>query len=151
MYSKQQASQLRQEFWTVFGRYMQPVLSSGGEKVNWVNYKTGAKNIYFRMQAGKGASIAIELTHPAEALRLEYYEKFRQLRTILNSELDEEWIWKEHEMDENGRIISRIYTELDNVNIFNKEDWPALVSFFKPRIIGLDAFWNHVKHGFDVW
>ena len=52
MYSKHEASQLRQEFWTPFGRYMQPVLSSEGERVNWINYKTGAKHIYFRMDAG---------------------------------------------------------------------------------------------------
>ncbi|MGN6618356.1 MAG: DUF4268 domain-containing protein, partial [Ilyomonas sp.] len=51
MYSKQEASQLRQEFWTVFGQYMLPVLSSEGMKISWTNYKTGEKNIYFRMNA----------------------------------------------------------------------------------------------------
>ena len=41
MYSKQELSRIREEFWTSFGRYMQPILSADGEKVNWVNYKTG--------------------------------------------------------------------------------------------------------------
>src|SRR5688500_12004546 len=128
MYSKQQASQIRQEFWTAFGKYMQPILSSEGEKVNWVNYKTGAKNIYFRMDAAKGASIAVEITHPDADQQKEYLDKFIQLKTIFNEIVGEDWNWETGVQDENGRSISRIYTELSNVNIFNKADWPALIS-----------------------
>ena len=151
MYSKQQASQIRQEFWTAFGKYMQPILSSEGEKVNWINYKTGAKNIFFRMQAGKGAVIAIEITHPDPELQQEYFDRFIQLRSLFRNILEEEWQWQLHVKDGNGKFISRIYTEVSGVNIFNKNDWPVLISFFKPRIIALDKFWNEVKHGFDVW
>jgi hypothetical protein len=43
MYSKDQASQLKQEFWTAFGQYMGPVLSAEGLRTNWINYKTGVK------------------------------------------------------------------------------------------------------------
>ncbi|RZK69081.1 MAG: DUF4268 domain-containing protein, partial [Pedobacter sp.] len=52
--------------------------------------------------------------------------------------------------DENYKIISRIYAEIDNVNVFNKDDWPKLISFFKPRIIALDDFWYDVKDAFDA-
>jgi hypothetical protein len=44
--------------------------------------------------------------------------------------------------------VSRIYTAAEGVNIYRKEDWPAIISFFKPRIIALDAFWTEVKEGF---
>ena len=70
MYSRQQAAQLRQEFWTAFGQYMAPVLSSEGERVNWVNYKTGEKNIAFRMEAGKHKNwIGMEFSHKDPGLR----------------------------------------------------------------------------------
>ena len=151
MFSKQQASQLKQEFWTAFGRYMQPVRSSEGEKVNWINYKTGAKNIHFRMQAGKGASVSIEMLHTDDEQRTHHYNKMLQLAALLKEALNEEWTWDISYKDENGKTISRIYAELEGVNIFNRQDWPALISFFKPRIIALDAFWNNVKHEFDVW
>ncbi len=65
VYSKEQASQLRQAFWTALGQYLAPIPSAEGQKVNWVNYKTGIKHVYFRMQADhKKASISIEITHP---------------------------------------------------------------------------------------
>lgn len=151
MYSKQQASQIRQEFWTAFGRYMQPVLSASGEKINWMNYKTGAKNIYFRMHAGKGAEIAVELTHPNEAQRLENWEKLLQLRTLFENILAEEWTWDPQFSDAHGKRMGRVYLAQTGINVFNKSDWPAFISFFKPRMIALDRFWNEVKPVFDVW
>ena len=51
MFSKQHASQLRKEFWTVFGQYMSPINSYEGEKINWINYKTGVKGLQFKMHA----------------------------------------------------------------------------------------------------
>ncbi|HEX6914220.1 MAG TPA: DUF4268 domain-containing protein [Chitinophagaceae bacterium] len=151
MYSKRAASQLRQEFWTSFGRYMQPVSSASGESINWVNYRTGARHIHFRMEAGKGATIAVELTHPAEAFRLEYFEKFLQLKHLLHQVTGENWEWEPAATDEHGKPVSRIFRELQGVHVFNREDWPALISFFKQGIIALDTFWNEVKHEFEVW
>jgi len=49
MFSKKEASQLRKKFWMIFGQYMSPVLSSEGEKINWINYKTGVKGLQFKM------------------------------------------------------------------------------------------------------
>ena len=46
----------------MFGQYMRPVLNANDEEVNWLNYKTGARHIYFRMDAGKSvASISIQV------------------------------------------------------------------------------------------
>src|SRR6476469_5425650 len=131
MYSKQEAAQLKQEFWTAFGQYMRPVLSSEGERINWINYKTGEKDIYFRMHAdNRKASIAIELTHKDEGVQALYFEQFEQLKTLLYDALHEEWNWLLHTRDEHGKYISRIYTEIRNVNIFDKNHWPRLISFF---------------------
>jgi hypothetical protein len=83
MYSKQEAAQLRQEFWTAFGQYMSPVLSAEGEKVNWVNYKTGEKDIRFRMSAdNKTAEIAIELTHKDAGIQQLYFDQFVELKSF---------------------------------------------------------------------
>jgi hypothetical protein len=150
MYSKQEATQLRKDFWTAFGQYMTPVLSAEGEKISWVNYKTGEKNIAFRMQAdNKGATIAIELTHADTDIQQLYFEQFLQLKKIFEAGTTGEWIWQLHTADEYGKTISRIYTEL-LVSIFRKEDWPQLISFFKTHIVALDEFWSNVKYSFEA-
>ena len=151
MYTKEEASQLRHSFWTTFGQYISPQLSSEGLKVNWVNYKTGIKYVYFRMEADKNtAIIAIEIAHPDPGIRELFFEQFMELKNILQDYLYEEWTWEPHYTDENGRDMSRIYFQQTGAGIFNKNDWPALISFFKPRIILLDEFWNDVKYAFDA-
>ena len=150
MYSKQEASQLKQQFWTAFGQYMSPVLSADFEHINWINYKTGKKDIFFRMNAdNKTANISIDITHRDTELQTLYFEQFEQLKKLLHEALQEEWKWQLHMHDDNGKIISKIYTGIDDVNVFNKEDWPKLISFFKPRIIALDAFWSIAKNVFE--
>ena len=151
MYSKQQASLLRQEFWTVFGQYMAPLASAEGTKINWINYKTGEKGIYFRMQAGnKKASIGIELSHADKELRHLYYEHFFQLKNLLHQAMQEDWEWLAETTDEHGKEISRIYKEITGVSLFNKEDWPVIISFLKRRMIALDEFWSTVKFNFEA-
>lgn len=148
MYSKDEASQLKQEFWTTFGQYISPQLSAEGLRVN---YKTGIKYVYFRMEAiKKSASIAIEITHPDAGIQELFFEQFLELKNVLHSALDEDWEWQLHHINEEGKITSRIIRHLYGASIFNKNDWPALISFFKPRIIALDEFWSDAKYVFDA-
>jgi len=150
MYSKAEATQLRQAFWTTFGQYMAPVPSFDGWPVSWINYKTGLKHVYFRMQAdNRRASIAIELTHPDAGVRELFFEQFQELKTLLHETLGEPWRWELHATDVNGLPLSRIYTEMQPVNLFNRDDWPTLISFFKPRLVALDEFWSGAQYAFD--
>lgn len=151
MYTREQASQLKQEFWTRFGQYISPQLSSEGKKVNWLNYKTGLKNVYFKLDADKQkARIAIQITHPDAGMQELFFQQFEEFKNILHTTLNEDWEWHLHAADEYGKTISSIETTLSDVSIFKKDDWPKLISFFKPRIIALDEFWNDVKEGFDA-
>src|SRR5688572_18692952 len=94
MYSKQESSRLRQEFWTVFGQYMAPVLSAEGEKINWINYKTGEKDIRFHLHADtKKAEIAIQFTHRDAGIRTLYFDQLTQVKPLLHEALNEEWHW----------------------------------------------------------
>ena len=129
---------------------MAPISSAEGEKVSWVNYKTGIKHLYFRMHAGnKSVSIAIEITHPDLELQQWYFEELIKFKKQLHQFLNEEWQWVLHTTDEHGKQISRVFKEQEKVSVFRKGDWPAVISFFKPRIIALDAFWNAVKYTFE--
>jgi hypothetical protein len=150
MFTREEASHIKQEFWTTFGRYMRPVLSAEGVKVNWVNYHTRLKDVYFRMDAGKkSAAIYISLEHHDPDIQELYFEQFLLSKNLLHAALTEEWDWQLKISVGDGKIISRIYKEISGVSVFNKDHWPELISFFKPRIIALDSFWENAKYGFD--
>src|SRR5471030_2496320 len=123
MFSKAEASQIRQQFWTAFGQYIRPQLSADGEKVNWINYKTGVKYVYFKMEAeNRKARIAIEITHYDTGIQELFFEQFRELKNMLESYLNEEWEWQLRYLDKEGKTISHIYKELDDTSIFNRDD-----------------------------
>lgn len=151
MYAKHEAAQLKKEFWTSFGQYMKPVPSAEGETINWINYKTGEKNISFKMHAdNKTAVIAIELNHSDAEIQQLYFEQFRQMENLLQEYLNEEWNWELHFVTLEGKILSRIFKTLPDVSVYNKNNWPDLISFFKPRIIALDGFWSGAKYAFEL-
>ena len=151
MYSKTEATQLRQAFWTTLGQYMQPVPSADGGPVNWMNYKTGLKHVYFRLHAdNRHATIGIEITHPDEGLRELFFEQFRELRPMLEEATGETWTWEPAAVNESGQPLARIYQELRPANLFARDDWPRLIPFFKPRLMALDEFWSTGQYAFDA-
>ena len=149
MYSKQEASILTQQFWTSFGQYLAPVRSADGEKINWINYKTSQKYVHFNMMADtKSAKIAITLSHKEPLFQKVYFDKLLLFKSRLLEFTSEDWEWRLHTTDQYGRIISEIAITLQPVNVLNKLDWPAIISFLKPRIIALDEFWCAYKYAF---
>lgn len=150
MYSRAETTKIRKEFWTTFGQYMKPVPSAGGYRINWQNYKTGVKDIYFRMRAEREfTSIGIEITHQDTELQELYYLQFVEFKRLLENELGEKWEWEIHVPDEFGKIISRIQKFQEGLNVMDQNDWPKIISFLKPRIIALDAFWENIRPGFE--
>lgn len=150
MYGRKESSLIRKNFWTRFGQYMRPVQGTTGEPVNWLNYKTGIRDIYFRMDADAAkAGIAIELRHSDPQTRQYYFNKLRRVKNILEEIVGEEWTWESDLRDETGISYSRIGMELRGVSIFRETDWSSIISFLKPRMIGLDEFWTLVKDGLE--
>ncbi len=150
MYPKEEASRIKQAFWTTLGRYLSPHRSAGGEKVNWINYKTGIKHLVFKMDAdNRTVRIAIEFRHPDAGIRELLFEQFRELHRILESYLNEDWQWELHAEDELGKPVIRIGTSFGPVSVFKEDDWPSMISFLKPRLLALDEFWTDAHDTFQ--
>ncbi|ACU63040.1 DUF4268 domain-containing protein [Chitinophaga pinensis] len=152
MYTKQEVSKLKQAFWTSFGKYMKPILSADGDVISWSNYKTGISGISFKMDAdNRNASIAIVISPADPALHKEFYNQFLLHKGMLAAALGEDdWQWEADTTDEYGRDISKISKQLDNISVLRSEDWPDIISFFKPRILALDEFWSMARYAFEA-
>ena len=79
MFQKAEISEVKQAFWTSFGQYMKPVLSAEDRPVNWINYKTGFRHLYFRMDAFHSARIGIDIAHPDQGIQQLYFDQFSAL------------------------------------------------------------------------
>ncbi len=151
MYSKEEASKIRQQFWTVFGKYMAPVLSANANKINWINYKTGIRNLYFRMEVTKKeANIAIEIMHKEPEFAQKLFQQFLFLKEDFESIAGTDWLWEQEAFNEHGLVLSRISKTQTNLNIFNQANWPDIISFLKPSIQSLDSFWVENKMIFEI-
>ncbi len=129
---------------------MKPVPNAQGRKISWQNYKSGVKDIYFRMEAERGyASISIDIAHADPELQELFFDQFKALKKVLEGSTQEVWDWQLLTQNENGQTVSRIIKRIEGVNVMDENTWPEMISFLKPRIIALDEFWDNVKPGFE--
>lgn len=150
MYTKQERSKNREEFWTTFGLYMKPIPSAFGNKVNWVNYKTGIQGITFKMDANETqANIAVVFAHPDSDKCLAQYLLWHQFKSAFHIAMSEDWIWEEGSSTASQRLTLSISKSLPFVNVNNRNHWPEIIAYFKQRITALDEFWCSIKPGFE--
>ena len=77
MFSKEESRQLRELFWTSYGKSFPR---------KWLLYNTKIKNVSLKFQADrKTASVCIDIEHEDEIDRLIQFEKFESLKSILES------------------------------------------------------------------
>ncbi len=143
METKQLAANTRQHFWTSFGQYMHPVPSSSGEKINWINYKTGVKFIKLVMQWSDGkATAALELSNPETTIRQAQFDQLLTFKKQFQQICGNDWLWEKEYVGSQKNNSSRIAASIENVYLLKQDDWPAIITFFKERMILLDQFWN---------
>lgn len=127
-------------------------MNAEGLPINWINYKTDIKGIFFRTDVErKFAEVSIEISHPDSSIRLMIFEQFEEYDNVLKSYLGEEWNWTKEDYDEEGKNISTIKIRLDNISIFRETDWPEIISFLKSKMINLDEFWCDHKDSFEIF
>ena len=146
MYSKAESAQIKTTFWTSFGLYMKPVLNAHGEKINWVNYKTGKKNFFLKMSVDKKeAKVCIEIHNNNEEEREALFNQLLIFKDDFEALVGKDFLWLQNTFDDFDKPISLIIKTLPNVSVFKQEDWSPIISFFKENMIKLDAFWQSNK------
>ncbi len=137
MFSREESKQIRQEFWTSFGKlYPQ----------KWLLYNTKIKDVTLKFTfTTKKAQVSIDIEPNDEVFRTYYYEKIVSLRKILTSEYLENIIYNTEYQLENGKIIPRVYVELSDVSIHNKKNWDEVMKFLSVNMIQLETFFLEYK------
>ena len=133
MFTKEESRLLRQEFWTSFGKSFPR---------KWVLYNTGIKDFSFKFYFDtKKACVTLDIEDQDFDVSLGYYEKLQSLKSILTNEYLPDVIFQDLYVQENGKEIFRIYTEIEGVSIHDKATWQRTMEFLHGTMLQFETFW----------
>lgn len=137
MFSKEESRQLRQEFWTSFGKSFPR---------KWILYNTKIKGLSLKFHFDtKTALVALDLEDDLEN-RINCWEKLLALKSILLNEYLPNAIFEESYILDNSKEISRIYVNLEQkVSIHNKNSWQGTMVFFNGTMSRFEDFFEEYK------
>ncbi|MFN3756366.1 MAG: DUF4268 domain-containing protein [Flavobacterium sp.] len=132
MYSKEEAQKIKKEFWTQFSdRYPR----------KWLLYNTKIKDVSFKFYVdNKKAMVMFDIEPKDDEKRSIYYEKMESLKHLLHSDYLADPIFEKNYFLDNGKCISRIWVELNNVSINNRSTWPTVHDFFNEKMSAFELF-----------
>jgi hypothetical protein len=133
MFSKEEASQLRKDFWIAFGKSFPR---------KWIKYNTQIKGFSFKFVAErKHAMVALDIEHSDQIHNELLFEQLHSLKSILTQEYLSEVIFdKQYELD-SGKIIHRVYVNYPKkFSIYNKNSWQECFAFFVKSMEQFELF-----------
>lgn len=132
MFSKEEAQQIKKEFWTAFAE---------AYPRKWLLYDTKIKDFTFKFHVdNKKAQVLIDIEPKDEEKRKIYYEKIESLKTILLEEYLEDAIFERNFYLETGKCISKIWVEKTGISLFNKASWDEIFDFFNEKMDAFERF-----------
>ena len=133
MYSREETQRLKREFWVAFAeKYPR----------KWVLYDTKIKDFSFKFYVdNKKAQVLIDIEHRNDEKRKAYFEKIESLKNILEDEFIKDLIYEKEYFLENGKTISRIWTEKTGTGVSNRNNWDAIFDFFHEKMHALEMFY----------
>lgn len=132
MYSKEENLQLKKEFWITFSQVYPK---------KWLLYNTQIKDFSFKFFIDKKvAKVMLDIEHNDIDKRMIYFEKIVSLKSILKEDYIKDIYFERHLFLENGKEISRVWTENNNINFYKKECWNEIFSFFYENMQQFENF-----------
>ena len=123
MFSKEESTSLRKEFWKSFGKSFPR---------KWVLYNTKIKGLSFKFVANrKNAMICLDIEHSDQMVNKILFDKILSLKTILKEDYLPEVIFDDSYNLENEKKIHRIYVNhKGKFSIYNKSTWSSCYEFY---------------------
>ena len=132
MFSKEEVQQLKRQFCIEFAE---------AYPRKWLLFDTKIKDFAFKFYVdNKKAMVMLDIECKDEEKRKIYYEKIESLRTLLIEDHVADAIFERNLYLDNGKTISRIWVQLDNVSCNNKNTWPRIFDFFNEQMHAFEIF-----------
>ncbi|WP_322550780.1 DUF4268 domain-containing protein [Flavobacterium psychraquaticum] len=132
MFSKEEALQIKKDFWIAF---------AAEYPKKWILYNTKIKDVTFKFHIdNKKAQVLLDIEPKEENKRIVYYEKVESLKNILLEEYLPDAIFERNFYLPSGKILSRVWVEKEGISINNKKTWPVVFEFFSEKMDAFERF-----------
>lgn len=133
MFSKEEALQIKKDFWIGFAE---------AYPRKWILHNTKVKDVSFKFYVdNKTAQVALEIEPKDDEKRKIYFEKMESLKSILIDEYLKEVIFERNYYLPNGKLISRVWVEIDKkISVNNKATWQDIYDFFAENMTQFELF-----------
>lgn len=152
MYNKEEAKIIREKFWNEFKSWSGRKRTRAGKKGKWVMNDTGMRQIRLKFHFDeKSAVVAIEVDTKNLEKRFQLWEKLESLKALLDQSADFKVQWEiEHQLI-GDKTVSRVYDEMQEVNIYDPDCWQEVKKFFYSRMTTFEEFFieyrDFLKYG----
>jgi len=135
MFSKEESSQIRKEFWTSFGKSFPR---------KWLLYNTKIKDFNFKFVADqKQALVCLDIESFDRAKNELLFGQLLELKSILTEDYLPDVIFDELYVLDSGKIIHRIYVKYNaEFNIHTKNTWQGAYMFFNEAMHQFEEFYE---------
>lgn len=146
MLTKEEIKEMRLQFWMEFESYSAQKKKRIRKPAKWIMNDTGIKQLKLKFDIDeKHAIVGIDVETRNMDKRIEVFGKLEDIKPALEKALAQSLNWELEYILPTGKSISRTYLKLDNVSIYNREDWPVVMDFFYKNMLILEKVFLKYK------
>ncbi|HHT02949.1 MAG TPA: DUF4268 domain-containing protein [Bacteroidales bacterium] len=142
MFNREEKKEINTKFWAGFKTYCY----NKRIKRRWLMSRISIKSTQLKFYADhEKALVLFQIDNKSEEKRKEIYSYFYAFRKLWDKEAGEGLVWAENYDEIEQKTLSAIYFELKGVNMYKKEDYEKIYSFFASKMIILEDIYLEYK------
>jgi hypothetical protein len=149
MYAKDENKNTREEFWNEFKAWSGGKRVKSGKPGKWIMNDTGIKQLKLKFHFDDKIALAgIEVDTRNLDKRIDLWDKLEKTRKLLEEKVGGTLIWDIEYPLELKKTVSRVYCQIENVNIYDRISWKKVKEFFFSKMTGFEDFFLEYKDYF---
>lgn len=146
MYNREEAKQLRKDFWNGFGYFSRRLSYLRRQNKKWILYNTKIKNLELKFELERNtARVILEINHRNENHRLAVFEQLQSYKSIMEEAFGETLIWEYLYTMPTGKEVCRIFYEKGGFDFHVRQQWPDIYRFFTAYMIKMETAFKEVN------
>ncbi len=146
MYNREEAKQLRKQFWAQFGKRCEIIPELLHRKKKWMLYNTKIGGLDLKFEIDRfDAWVMIEVNAKNEDRRLRIFELLEQYKLILEDGFPDGLEWELCFTRESGEEVARVYVMNREYDIHRQNQWPDIYNFFIDNMLRLEQNFLEIR------